>query len=73
MARERLNGYLHPDVLTVLEEIATTNKFRSVMPAIELVVKNLRPDILQHVIPGKYGTEAEKVQWKGSKDIANDK
>jgi hypothetical protein len=59
MARERINGYLHPDVVTKLEEIAVTNRFRSIMPAIELCLKQLYPGQLEYVVPGKYGTDKE--------------
>ena len=64
MARSRCNGYLHPDVVKVLEGIATTNHFRSIFPAIEMCAKLLYPTKLDHVIAGKYGTESEKEENK---------
>jgi hypothetical protein len=37
------------------------------MPVIEMLAKLAQPDLLSHVIPGKYGTDCEKEEKKEKK------
>lgn len=70
MARERINGYLHPDVMRFLEELAVTHKFRSVMPAIELIAKEVTGPRLLHVHPGAYDKQKtqDEIELKAKED-----
>jgi len=67
--RTRINGYLHPDVVSVLEDDSKINGFRSIMPMIELYVKERNPIKLNHVNPGVYGATIQKAVNEAIKNV----